>query len=210
MIHKEFHVSRRRFMATAGILAATSSLPSWFVRECAAQQAPAPSKEDLRLALIGCGGQGTGDARNASRFGKVVAVCDVDASHVARAQKTFPGAAGYSDFRKLLERKDVDVVICGTVDHWHTLVAMAAMKAGKDIYCEKPMTLTIDEGKHLVEVQKQTGRILQVGTQQRSNAYFRLACDLVRNKRVGTLKQVGLAKILYLLRALQQEMQLRR
>jgi predicted dehydrogenase len=190
MVNKTFSVSRRRFLASTGILAATSSLPSWFVQECAAQQAPTPVKEDLRLALIGCGGQGTGDARNASRFGKVVAVCDVDANHVARAQKTFPGAAGYSDFRKLLKRKDVDAVICGTVDHWHTLVAMAAMKAGKDIYCEKPMTLTIDEGKRLVEVQKQTNRILQVGTQQRSNAYFRLACDLVRNGRVGTLKQV--------------------
>jgi predicted dehydrogenase len=115
----------------------------------------------------------------------------VDASHLANAQKTFPGATGYSDFRKLLERKDVDAVICGTVDHWHTLVAMAAMKAGKDIYCEKPMTLTIDEGKHLVEVQRQTGRILQVGTQQRSAAYFRLAVDLVRNKRIGTLKEVN-------------------
>ncbi|MCF7975616.1 MAG: Gfo/Idh/MocA family oxidoreductase [Phycisphaerae bacterium] len=190
MINKEFYVSRRRFLASTGILAATSSLPSWFVRECAAQEGPAPVQEDLRLGLIGCGGQGTGDARNASRFGKVVAVCDVDASHVANARKTFPGAAGYSDFRKLLERKDVDAVICGTVDHWHTLVAMAAMKAGKDIYCEKPMTLTIDEGKHLVKVQQETQRILQVGTQQRSERYFRLAVDLVRNKRIGTLKQV--------------------
>jgi len=191
MLNKEFHVSRRRFLASAGLLAATSALPSWYVNECAAEQAAAPSKEDLRLALIGCGGQGTGDARNASRFGKVVAVCDVDANHVAKAQKRFPGAAGYSDFRKLLERKDVDAVICGTVDHWHTLVAMAAMKAGKDIYCEKPMTLTIDEGRRLVKVQEQTQRILQVGTQQRSEAYFRLACDLVRNGRVGTLKEVN-------------------
>ncbi|MCP4451880.1 MAG: Gfo/Idh/MocA family oxidoreductase [Planctomycetes bacterium] len=190
MVNRQFNVSRRRFLASAGLLAVTSGLPSWYLNECAAEQGPAPTKEDLRLALIGCGGQGTGDARNASRFGKVVAVCDVDANHVARAQKTFPGVAGYSDFRELLKRKDVDAVICGTVDHWHTLVAMATMKAGKDIYCEKPMTLTIDEGKRLVAVQKQTGRILQVGTQQRSNKYFRLACDLVRNGRVGTLKQV--------------------
>jgi len=191
MISKPFNVSRRRFLASTGILAATSTLPSWFVRECTAQEAPAPSREDLRLALIGCGGRGTGVARDASRFGKIVAVCDVDASHVKNAQKTFPGATGYDDFRKLLERKDVDAVICGTVDHWHTLVSMAAMKAGKDVYCEKPMTLTIDEGKRLVEVQKQTGRILQVGTQQRSSKYFRLACDLVRNGRVGTLKEVN-------------------
>ena len=193
MLNKEFHVSRRRFLMSTGVLAATSSLPSWFVRECAAQQDSAPSKEDLRLALIGCGGRGTGVGREASQYGKMVAVCDVDANHVKRAQsqKAYAGAAGYSDFRKLLEREDVDAVVCGTVDHWHTLVAMAAMKAGKDVYCEKPMTLTIDEGKRLVEVQKQTGRILQVGTQQRSDAYFRLACDLVRNGRIGTLKEVN-------------------
>ena len=114
----------------------------------------------------------------------------MDESHVAAAKRQFPGAEGYADFRKLLERKDLDAVICGTVDHWHTLVAIAAMKAGKDIYCEKPLTLTIDEGKHLVKVQKETGRILQTGTQQRSDVYFRLACDLVRNQRIGKLEKV--------------------
>ncbi|MCP4464000.1 MAG: Gfo/Idh/MocA family oxidoreductase, partial [Planctomycetaceae bacterium] len=148
MINKPFNISRRRFLASTGMLAATSSLPSWFALECAAQEAVAPVKEDLRLALIGAGGRGTVLARDASRFGKIVAACDVDANHVKRAQgmKEFAGAAGYEDFRTLLERKDVDAVICGTVDHWHTLVSMAAMKAGKDVYCEKPMTLTIDEG----------------------------------------------------------------
>ena len=121
MINTQFNVSRRRFLASAGTLAATSSLPSWFAQECAAQEAAAPVKEDLRLALIGAGGRGTVLAREASRFGKIVAVCDVDANHVKRAQglKQCAGAAGYEDFRTLLERKDVDAVICGTVDHWH-------------------------------------------------------------------------------------------
>jgi predicted dehydrogenase len=144
----------------------------------------------LAFALVGCGGQGTGDARNAQRYGKIVAVCDVDASHVAAAKKVFPGAEVYSDFRKLLERKDVDAVICGTVDHWHTLVSMAAMKAGKDVYCEKPLTLTIDEGKRLVKVQRETQRVLQTGTQQRSSVHFRLASDLVRNGRIGKIQRV--------------------
>jgi len=188
-------ISRRNFLKTAGVLTASSTLPSWFVEECNAQRRrpeaeSLPPDERLNLALIGCGGQGTGDARNASRYGQIVAVCDVDAKHLANAQKTFPGAEGYSDFRKLLERKDIDAVICGTVDHWHTLIAMASMKAGKDIYCEKPLTLTIDEGKRLVEVQKQTNRILQTGTQQRSSAHFRLACDLVRNGRIGKIQKV--------------------
>jgi len=186
--------SRRTFLKTAGAAAAISSLPSWFVEQCAAQQAkraesPPPS-EKVDLALIGCGGQGRGDAKNAQRYGQIVAVCDVDAGHVAAAQKDFPGAEGYADFRKILERKDVDAVICGTVDHWHTLVSMATMKAGKDIYCEKPLTLTIDEGKRLVEVQRQTQRVLQTGTQQRSSVHFRLACDLVRNGRIGKIEKV--------------------
>jgi predicted dehydrogenase len=184
--------SRRVFLKAAGSLATASALPAWFAEECAAQPAPATPNspnETVGLALIGCGGQGRGDARNASRLGKILAVCDVDASHLAAAQKQFPGSEGYSDFRKLLERKDVDAVICGTVDHWHTLVSMAAMKAGKDVYCEKPLTLTIDEGRRLVAVQKQTGRVLQTGTQQRSESGFRLAADLVRNGRIGKLQK---------------------
>lgn len=185
--------SRRAFLKTATGIAAASSLPVWFVERCLAQEAPRPAargpNEQLRIGLVGCGGMGTGDGKNSTRFGKMVAVCDVDAGHLDNARRAFPGAEGYSDFRKLLERKDIDVVICGTVDHWHTLVSMAAMKSGKDIYCEKPLTLTIDEGRRLVDVQKQTRRILQTGTQQRSSGEFRLACELVRNGRIGKLQR---------------------
>jgi predicted dehydrogenase len=145
--------------------------------------------DGLSVGLIGCGGQGSGDAQNAERLGaKIVAVCDVDEAHLGGAKKRWDKADTYTDFRKLLEQKNIDAVICGTPDHWHTLVSIAAMRAGKDIYCEKPLTLTIDEGKHLVKVQRDTQRILQTGTQQRSETYFRLACELVRNNRIGKLK----------------------
>ena len=133
---------------------------------------------------------GRGDAKNAARFGRIVALCDVDASHLDAAKKEWPGTTGYADFRKLLERADIHVVICGTVDHWHTLVSTAAMRAGKDVYCEKALTLTIDEGKRLVRTGRQTGRVLQTGTQQRSDRMFRLACELVRNGRIGKLNHV--------------------
>jgi len=187
-----FHVSRRGFLQHSAAVATASSLPLWAVRDALAQDAakePA-TPDEIRIGLIGCGGMGTGDGRNASRFGKMVAVCDVDAGHLARARKTFPGADGYSDFRELLARDDIDAVVCGTVDHWHALVSTAAMKAGKDVYCEKPLTLTIDEGKRLVQVQKETKRVLQTGTQQRSTVRFRLACDLIRNGRIGKVQHV--------------------
>ena len=185
--------SRRAFLKGLAGVAAVAGVPAWYVEDCLAQEAakvkPPGVGEGLNVGLIGCGGQGTGDTMNADRLGaKIVAVCDVDEAHVANAKKRWPKAEGFSDFRKLLEQKNVDAVICGTPDHWHTLVAMAAMRAGKDIYCEKPLTLTIDEGKHLVKVQKETSRILQTGTQQRSSVGFRLACELVRNNRIGKLK----------------------
>ena len=185
--------SRRGFLRSSAAVAASATIPSWFAEECRAQPQPSTpkSKADTPgIALVGCGGMGRGDARNASRFGKVVALCDVDERQLGAAAKLFPDAAKVSDFRSVMDRKDVDVVICATVDHWHVLVSMAAMRAGKDVYCEKPLTLTIDEGKRLVAAQKQTGRVLQTGSQQRSDKNFRLACELVRNGRIGRVKEV--------------------
>jgi predicted dehydrogenase len=185
--------TRRGFLGTAAALAAATTLPRWFRDECLAQPEPKSptSKNDTPgIALVGCGGMGRGDAQNASRHGRIVALCDVDENQLAVAAKSWPTAARERDFRKIVERKDVDVVICATVDHWHTLVSLAAMRAGKDVYCEKPLTLTVDEGKKLVETQNKTKRILQTGSQQRSDRNFRLACELVRNGRLGKIKEV--------------------
>lgn len=193
MVDKSIRISRRRFLEKTGVLGAAMSLPAWAMQEAKAQetQPAATSPNDkIQIGLIGCGGQGQGDANNAQNLGaKIVAVCDVDAGRLEGAKRRFADAQGYHDFRDLLQRKDIDAIVCGTVDHWHTLVSMAAMRAGKDVYCEKPLTLTIDEGKRLVRVQQQTQRILQTGTQQRSDIHFRMACDLVRNGRIGTIKR---------------------
>ena len=198
-VGKNFQVSRRSFMKLCSVAAAATGLPLWFVeRELAAAEAPkakaVSANERFGIALIGCGGQGSGDAMNAERFGDIVAVCDVDEKHVDAAVKKFTkngkSPARYSDFRKLLENKDVDLIINGTPDHWHTLVNMGVAKAGKDVYSEKPLTLTIDEGKHLVKAVKDAKIVLQTGTQQRSSVRFRMACELVRNGRIGKLKQV--------------------
>jgi predicted dehydrogenase len=183
---RDFTLSRRSVLK-----AAAAGIPAWLAAELAAQEPPKPAADKPKLALIGCGGRGRGVAGDARRFGTVVAVCDVDAKHAEDAAKQFGGAKPYSDFRKLLEaEKDVSAIVNGTPDHWHTLVNLAALRAGKDVYSEKPLTLTIDEGKRLVAAVKASGRVLQTGSQQRSDARFRLACECVRNGRLGKLTKV--------------------
>lgn len=135
----------------------------------------------------------------ASHFGDFLAVCDVDRGHAEKAREDRRIGKGKADaiedYRKLLDRKDIDAVIIGTPDHWHTKICIDAMRAGKDIYCEKPLTLTIDEGKKLGAVAKETGRVVQVGTQQRSdhNRVFLLAVALVRAGRIGKIRKVTAA-----------------
>jgi len=195
---KRVHISRRSFLSRCSLAAAATGLPFWFVERqlSAAEVAKTVASPNERpgVALIGCGGMGTGDASNAQRFGDIVAVCDVDDAHAENAAKKFSkdgkSPAKYSDFRKLLENKDVQIVVQGTPDHWHTLVNIAAANAKKDIYGEKPLTLTIDEGKHVIKAVRQNKVVFQTGTQQRSMTYFRLACELVRNDRIGKLQAV--------------------
>jgi predicted dehydrogenase len=133
---------------------------------------------------------GTGDAAKAAKFGDIVAVCDVDATHLDKAQATYRKANAYHDYRKVCDRTDIDCIINATPDHWHTLINLRALRNGKDVYSEKPLTLTIDEGKHVVAAVRETGRILQTGSQQRSDKTFRLACELVRNGRIGKVQRV--------------------
>lgn len=156
------HTNRRSFLQTAAAAAAATSLPTWYVNELEQSAAAVPFADDQpAIALIGSGGMGRGDAKNASRFGRIVAVCDVDDSRLAEAKKLWPDAETYKDFRKVMDRKDIQVVVCGTVDHWHTLVSLAALRSKKDVYCEKPLTLTIEEGQHLVSAVRDTGGILR-------------------------------------------------
>ncbi len=191
-------VGRRSFLKSSSIAAASVALPAWFLaREgaSAADAAPPSPNDRPGIALIGCGGQGSGDCEGARRFGNVIAVCDVDQKQAEKAAKRFTvegktSPIVYNDFRKVMERDDVHIVITGTPDHWHTLVNLLAVKTGKDVYTEKPLTLTIDEGKRLVKAVKESQRVVQVGSQQRSDRNFRLACELVRNGRIGKLRRI--------------------
>ncbi|PXA03353.1 oxidoreductase [Coraliomargarita sinensis] len=199
-MNKTYHISRRAFVRRCSAIAAATGLPIWFVKQQVASAESDKSKikspnDRPRLALIGSGGMGAGGAKSCMRFADVVAVCDVDQAQIdKRISRFIVGGKKpdtYRDFRKLLERDDIDCIVNGTPDHWHSLINIAAARAGKDIYSEKPLTLTIDEGRHVIKAVRDNQRVLQTGTQQRSSKRFRLACELVRNGRIGKLKEVN-------------------
>ena len=123
---------------------------------------------------------------------EVIAVCDVDSTHreQARRQAGISEASSYKDFRQVLARDDIDAVVVSTPDHWHIPISIAAVKVGKDVYCEKPLTLTIAEGRLLADTVKRYGSVFQTGSQQRSNTKFRFGCELVRNGRIGRVNTV--------------------
>lgn len=185
--------SRRQFLqgiAAAG--AGTLLLPS--ANRAFGYQSPS---ERPVFATIGLRNQGWAITSKSFGHADFAALADIDANvladNVAKVEKSQgkkPDA--YKDYRKVLDRKDIDAVMIATPDHWHTKIAVEAMLAGKDVYCEKPLTLTIDEGKLIEKVVKQTGRVFQVGTMQRteSDQRFLQAIALIRAGRIGTVKKV--------------------
>jgi predicted dehydrogenase len=185
--------NRREFLKRSAAAGAILSLPT---AVASAKTSSPKTKEDNRptLAAIGVGGsrgaysQGTGIAMRASERARMVAVCDVDAVNAAEFSGKFDyNLALYTDYRRMLEREQPQIVTIGTPDHWHVPIAIAAMHAGCDVYCEKPLTLTIDEGKRICEVVKKTKRVFQVGTQQRSenDSRFLQAVAIVQSGRLG-------------------------
>jgi predicted dehydrogenase len=199
------NVTRRKFLehsaAFAGMLAVPYVIPSSAI---GLDDNTAPS-ERISLGTIGKGVMGsvhlqklTGDPGF-----QVLAVCEVDrvrresAKHVVeqqyaadRARGAYRGCAAYNDYRELLARPDIDAVVIATPDHWHALQAVDAAKAGKDIYCEKPISLTIYEGRRVVEAVRRYGRVFQTGTQYRSNPMIRKVCQFIRDGRLGKVKSV--------------------
>ena len=182
-------ISRRRFLSRA---AAAGSLPlALHSFPLSAQEKPRAKVERLGVGAIGLRYQGSVITEKAAAYGDIVALCDVD-QHVREQSRASFGSTPkiFEDYRDLLKRSDIDVVLIGTPDHWHTKILIDACRAGKDVYCEKPLTLTIDEGKQIRKVVRETGRVVQVGSWQRSDHRFRLAIEMVRQGRIGQLQNV--------------------
>ncbi len=195
--------TRRHFL---GGLAATSiALPTIVPSSVFGRGDKAAPSERITVGFIGCGKMANDNhLKELLRFGDVqaLAVCEVDRTRrehaKRRVDKAYEGRTPthlcdtYSDFRELVGRKDIDAVCIATPEHWHVIPAIEAMKAGKDVYCEKPLTLTLAEGKRCIEVARQYKRVFQTGSQQRSNVFgpFREAAEIIRSGRLGKIQTV--------------------
>ncbi len=201
--------TRRQFIGSA---TATAFAVPWIIPSRAVASdgnAPPSPGNRITMALIGCGGMGNANLYEFLRKGdvQVLAVCDPDRArrestraavneYYAKNGKndSYAGCDAYNDFREVLARDDVDAVIQAAPDHWHAPIVTAAARAGKDIYGEKPLTSVLRHGRAMCDVVRRYGRVFQTGSQQRSDARFRFACELVRNGRIGRVRtvQVGL------------------
>jgi predicted dehydrogenase len=165
------------------------------------QDKAAPSQR-LTIGFIGTGTMGYNHVKGlvGEKSVQILAVCDVDQDRREFNQKAvekgyskdteYKGCAVYNDYHELLARKDIDAVVIAAPDHWHAAIALEAMKAGKDVYCEKPLTLTIHEAKTLIDATRKLGRVFQTGSQQRSDWEFQVAVNMVRKGVIGKLKQI--------------------
>lgn len=191
-------VSRRKFIGSLAALSAISIVPR-FVLGGPGYRAPS---DLINLGFIGTGRQGTGLLDRFLKTGEAqcLAASDVYAAkldHFISQNKKFylesgesekNGCTGYADFREMLQRTDIDAVVIATPDHWHAVQAIQAMKAGKDVYCEKPLALTIAEGRAMVKAARKYERVVQTGSMQRSWPEFRQTVELVRNGYIGEIK----------------------
>jgi predicted dehydrogenase len=191
-------LSRRDFFGTTLAGGVLLSLPAITYRGAFA--AAAPPSEQIRLGFVGVGrekSQGTGNLNSflKQKSVRVTAVCDLDKPHLQNARGIAEKSGAQlavvdADFRRLLDSKEVDAIVLTTPDHWHAIPTVWACRAGKDVYCEKPLSLTVREGEAMVAAAREQKRIVQTGSQQRSAREFRVACELVRNGAIGKLQEV--------------------
>lgn len=190
-------IRRRDFMKTSAIAAGGTSVLRSSVTTAGVGPMQSANSE-IRVGLIGCGGQGNSDANQFAKLPnvKIVALADVFDGSIKStlnsnslkldASKT----AVHHDFRRLLDDRNIDAVIVATPDHWHALIMIMACQAGKDVYVEKPLSLTIEEGRRMVSAARKYNRVVQVGTQQRSAPHFQVATQMVRDGKIGKVARV--------------------
>jgi predicted dehydrogenase len=182
-------ISRRRFLKTSTALAAAGASAPMFIPSGAPASPSKPGANDrIGVGYIGMGRRAS-QLLGLPKVCQIVAVADINRAN-ADSFAAKHNCEAYKDYRQLLDSKDVDAVVIATPDHWHALHSIHACQAGKDVYVEKPMTLTIREGRLMVEAARKYGRIVQVGSQQRSMAANRVGCELVRTGKIGKITEI--------------------
>lgn len=193
-------ISRRNFIDSSTRVSTGAALAAGLATatgSAAIRTSQGGPSDKISVALIGCGGMGRGDLGYFLRLPEIdcLAVADVDTRHAEQAAKQVEEARErkpdtYQDFRRVIDRQDIDVVIVGTPDHWHALPTIMACEAGKDVYVEKPLATSIGEGRAMVNAARKHNRVVQVGTQQRSSPHFADAVEYVRSGELGEIRQV--------------------
>ncbi|MBN1349898.1 Gfo/Idh/MocA family oxidoreductase [candidate division KSB1 bacterium] len=187
------NIGRRKFLGRLSKGAGIALLAPAIVPRNVLGRGFLPPSDQITMGFVGCGGMGEGLLSGflPKPEVRVLAVCDVDADHRVHFQKRVgKGCDAYLDFRELTDRTDIDAAVIATPDHWHTLTSLAAVESGKDVYCEKPLTLYIKEGRKLAQAVRRNRAVFQVGSMQRSDENFRRACELVRSGRIGEIHTV--------------------
>lgn len=180
-------INRREFLSVAASAASTFMIVP---REVLGGKGHKPPSDKLNIAGIGVGGMGAGDLKDMQNE-NIVALCDVDWSRAAETFKKYPNAKKYKDFRKMLEKqKDIDAVVVATPDHVHAVASMMAIKMGKHVYCEKPLTYTIYEARMLTEAARKAGVATQMGTQGHASESIRLLCEWIWDGAIGKVHEV--------------------
>ena len=192
MPHREFHahsispnVDRRRFIVT--LAAATGSA---LVGCHTAPRRRVSANEKLNLAVIGVAGRGGENLKEVAELENIVALCDVDATRLQAAAQKFPAAKTYADFRRLIDQRDIDAILVATPDHTHAVATAEALRSGRHVYCEKPLTHTVSEARIITDLARKSGLVTQIGTQIHAGNNYRRVVELVQGGIIGGVKEV--------------------
>ncbi|HXK95706.1 MAG TPA: Gfo/Idh/MocA family oxidoreductase, partial [bacterium] len=191
------HVTRRAFLGNTAAAAAAPLFGGLILASAGTAKAAVSPNEKIRVGLIGSGGMGQGDLAAFLRNDEVdcPVVCDIDDARIAQGIEQVKkhrehAADGVKDFRRVLERQDVDAVIVATPDHWHALPTVLACQAGKDVYVEKPLATSVAEGRAMLRGARENQRVVQMGTQWRSSEHFQEAVDIIHSSELGKIRMV--------------------
>jgi len=148
------------------------------------------ANDRLNIGFIGASGQAGYSIRHLKDIANVAALCDVDANRIAPVAQKFPNAKTYRDFRRLVDQKDLDAIVVATPDHTHAVASVAALRSGRHLYCEKPLTRTVSEARVVTELARETGRVTQIGTQIHAGGNYRRVVELIRSGAIGEVSEV--------------------